>query len=132
MYESLKKLMNNSYAPYSKFKVAAIVEMKDGKFFGGVNVENANYTSICAERNAIATAVANGYKKGDFERIYVMLENGEIGWPCMACRQVILEFFERDKLITSVDKNGQMESHTVAEMCPYPFSEEDLKWKADL
>lgn len=127
MYESLKKLMNNSYAPYSKFKVAAIVEMKDGKFFGGVNVENANYTSICAERNAIATAVANGYKKGDFERIYVMLENGEIGWPCMACRQVILEFFERDKLIISVDKNGQMESHTVAEMCPYPFSEEDLK-----
>ena len=127
MYESLKKLLGNAYAPYSKFKVAAIVETKDGKFFGGVNVENANYTSICAERNAIATAIANGYKKGDFERIYVMLENGKIGWPCMACRQVILEFFERDKLITSVSENGNMESHTVAEMCPYPFSEEDLK-----
>ena len=127
MYESLKRLIGNSYAPYSKFKVAAIVETKDGKFFGGVNVENANYTSICAERNAIATAVANGYKKGDFERIYIMLENGEIGYPCMACRQVILEFFEKDKLITSVDRNGNMESHTVLEMCPFPFSSEDLK-----
>ncbi len=127
MYEILKKLMKNAYAPYSKFRVAAIVETKDGKFFGGVNVENANYTSICAERNAIATAIANGYKKGDFEHIYVMLENGEIGYPCMACRQVILEFFEKDKLITSVDGNGNMESHTVEEMCPYPFSEEDLK-----
>ena len=131
MYESLKKLMQNSYAPYSKFKVAAIVETKDGKFFGGVNVENANYTSICAERNAIAAAVAKGYKKGDFEHIYVMLENGRFGWPCMACRQVILEFFEKDKLITSVDGNGNMESHTVEEMCPYPFDEEDLKWKVD-
>ena len=62
MYEILKKLMKNAYAPYSKFRVAAIVETKDGKFFGGVNVENANYTSICAERNAIATAIA---RKGD-------------------------------------------------------------------
>ena len=132
MCESLKELLKNSYAPYSKFRVAAIVEMKDGKYFGGVNVENANYTSICAERNAIAGAIAKGYKKGDFERIYIMLESGEIGWPCMACRQVILEFFEKDKLITSVDKNGHMESHTVEELCPYPFSEEDLKWKVVL
>lgn len=127
MLESLQELMKNAYAPYSKFKVAAIVEMKDGKYFGGVNVENANYTSICAERNAIASAVAAGYKKGDFEHIYVMLESGEIGWPCMACRQVILEFFEKDKLITSVSKDGNMESHTVEEMCPYPFTDEDMK-----
>ena len=56
-----------------------------------------------------------------------MLESGEIGWPCMACRQVILEFFEKDKLITSVSKDGNMESHTVEEMCPYPFTDEDMK-----
>ena len=127
MIESLEELLKNAYAPYSKFKVAAIVETKDHKFFGGVNVENANYTSICAERNAIASAVARGYKKGDFERIYIMFENGKIGWPCMACRQVILEFFEKDKLITSVDKSGHMESHSVLEMCPYAFDSEDLK-----
>ena len=29
MVESLKELMKNAYAPYSKFRVAAIVEMKD-------------------------------------------------------------------------------------------------------
>ena len=127
MKEKLEELLKNSYAPYSNFRVAAIVETKDHNYFGGVNVENANYTSICAERNAIAAAIANGYKKKDFERIYVMLENGQIGWPCMACRQVILEFFEKDKLITAIDKNGHTESHTVSEMCPYPFSEEDLK-----
>ena len=127
MQESLKKLLDNAYAPYSNFKVAAIVKTKDGKYYGGVNVENANYTSICAERNAIANAISNGYKKGDFEAIYIMLENGEIGWPCMACRQVILEFFEQDKLIYAVKKDGGMESHSVSEMCPFPFTSEDLK-----
>ena len=128
MKESLKELMKNSYAPYSNFRVAAIVEMKDGKFFGGVNVENAAYGSgICAERSAILSAISAGYKKGDFERIYLMLENGKFGWPCMACRQVILEFFERDKFITSVDADGNMESHTVSELCPYPFTDEDMK-----
>ena len=127
MQNSLKKLLENAYATYSKLKGAALVKTKDGKYFGGVNVENANYTSICAERNAIAAAVSSGYRKGDFEAIYVMLENGEYGWPCMACRQVILEFFEQDKLIYSVKKDGEMESHTVKEMCPYPFTSEDLK-----
>ena len=70
MKESLKNLLRNSYAPYSKFHVAAIVKMKDGKYYAGVNVENANYTSICAERNAIASAIASGYKRFDFEAIY--------------------------------------------------------------
>ena len=127
MQENLKKLLENSYAPYSKFRVAAVVKMKDGKYFGGVNVENANYTSICAERNAIAAAIASGYKKHDFEAIYIMLENGEIGWPCMACRQVILEFFEKNKAVYSVKENGTMDAHTVSELCPYPFTDEDLK-----
>ena len=127
MKEKLEKLLENAYAPYSKFRVAAIVETHDHKYFGGVNVENANYTSICAERNAIALAVANGYKKGNFERLYIMLDNGNVGWPCMACRQVILEFFEPHKSIIVIDKNGNMNSHTVGELCPYPFSSEDLK-----
>lgn len=127
MKESLKSLLRNSYAPYSKFHVAAIVKMKDGKYYAGVNVENANYTSICAERNAIASAIASGYKRFDFESIYIMLENGSEGWPCMACRQVILEFFEKDKKVYCVKENGEMIAHTVSELCPYPFSDEDLK-----
>ena len=127
MKESLEKLLVNAYAPYSNFKVSAIVKTVDGHFFGGVNVENANYTSICAERNAIASAIANGYKRGDFEAIYIMLDSGEIGWPCMACRQVILEFFELDKCIYSVKKDGTSEVHTVSELCPYPFTVEDLQ-----
>ena len=42
MREQLEKLLNNSYSPYSNFKVSAIVVMKDGNTFSGVNVENAS------------------------------------------------------------------------------------------
>ena len=62
MEESLKRLLKNSYSPYSGFKVAAICLMKDGKSFGGVNVENASYgATICDERVAINNAIASGY-----------------------------------------------------------------------
>ena len=96
MYERLKQLLNNSYSPYYHFPVSAIVNTKDGNTFEGVNVENANGTSICAERHAIGSAIAKGYKKGDFDSIYVMLSNGEFGTPCFACRQVLLEFLDKN------------------------------------
>lgn len=127
MKEKLEKLIQNAYSPYYNFKVGCIVVMKDGSEFVGVNVENANGTSICAERHAIGQAIANGYKKGDFDKLYVMLENGEFGTPCFACRQVIVEFFNKDSLIISVNKNGEEKEYKVSELCPYPFSEEDLK-----
>ena len=74
MREELIKLLDKAYAPYSKFKVAAIIETADGKYIPGVNGENASYgAAICAERNAVTTAVAMGYRKGDFKKIYIMV-----------------------------------------------------------
>ena len=128
MEESLKRLLKNSYSPYSGFKVASICLMKDGKSFGGVNVENASYGgAICAERSAIVSAISAGYKKHDFEKMYVMCDNEKIGMSCMICRQVIQEFFEKDKMIIAMNPNGDEIVHTVEELCPYPFDEEDLK-----
>ena len=121
MYEKLKELLNNSYSPYYHFPVSAITVMKDGKEFVGVNVENANGTSICAERHAIGNAIAHGYKKGDFDRIYIMLSSGEFGTPCFACRQVLSEFFNKEDKVISVDKDGNEKTFTIEELCPYPF-----------
>lgn len=127
MLDKLNQLLKNSYSPYSKFRVAAIVKMKDGKEFSGVNVENASYgAAICAERSAIVSAISNGYKKHDFEELYVMCDNEKIGMPCFLCRQVISEVFEKDKKVICMNPEGQSEIHTVEEMCPYPFGEEDL------
>lgn len=128
MKEKLLKLLENSYSPYSDFRVAAILVTKDGKEFNGINVENASYgASICAERSAIVSAISNGYKKNDFEKLYVMCDNEKIGMPCMVCRQVIGEFFEPAKEIIAMNPNGDTITHTVSELCPYPFNEDDLK-----
>ena len=128
MQEKLKELLKNSYSPYSNFKVAAIVVMKDGKEFNGVNVENASYgAAICAERSAIVSAISNGYKNGDFKELHVMVGSGKIGMPCFICRQVISEMFEKKCAVYCYDTNGNVEKYTVEELCPYPFNSEDLR-----
>lgn len=127
MIEKLINLQNNSYSPYSNYKVSAIVVMKDGKEFNGVNVENASYgAAICAERSAILSAVSAGYSKGDFEELHVMVGSGEIGMPCFLCRQVISELFDKDKKVYAYSTKGDVEVHTVEELCPYPFGSDDL------
>ena len=124
MREELIKLLDKAYAPYSKFKVAAIIETADGKFIPGVNVENASYgAAICAERDAVTTAVAMGYRKGDFKKIYIMVSGDKLSMPCFICRQVIVEFFDKDSEIVLISKNGEEERHTVSESCPYTLDE---------
>ena len=126
MREKLEKLLNNSYAKYSNYRVSAICVMRDGKEINGVNVENASYgATICAERVAITSAVAKGYKKGDFKELHVMVDSDKLGMPCFICRQVISEFFDNEsRVIVYSRKNTK--SFIVKEICPYPFTEENL------
>ena len=126
MREKLEKLIENSYAPYSKYRVAAICVMSDFKEFNGVNVENASYgATICAERSAIVGAISNGYKKHDFKELHVYVDSVKLGSPCFVCRQVISEFFDKNCKVFVYSKNEQKE-FIVAELCPYPFNEEML------
>ena len=128
MEESFKRLLKNSYSPYSGFRVASICLMKDGKSFGGVNVENASYGgSICAERVAICTAIASGYTKGDFSKLYVMCDSPKVSSSCFICRQVISEFFDKDAEVIFYSNDGEKEVYTVGDLCPYPFGSSDLK-----
>jgi cytidine deaminase len=126
MREKLEVLLENSYAVYSHYRVACICVMNDGKKFNGVNVENASFgATICAERNAITSAVTAGYKKGDFKELHVMVDSDKFGHPCFMCRQVITEFFNSNDKIYVYSQKG-MEVYRVSELCPYPFSEENL------
>lgn len=127
MQEKLLKLLDMSYAPYSRFRVSAIIVMKDGKEVSGVNVENASYgATICAERNAITSAITLGYKKNDFDRLYVMTSGKKISSCCFMCRQLITEFFDKDCVVTLMDMVGNTKELTVSQLCPYPFDETDL------
>ena len=128
MEESLKRLIKNSHSPYSGFRVASICLMKDGKSFGGVNVENASYgATICAERVAITSAVASGYKKGDFSKLYVMCDSEKVSTSCFMCRQVISEFFDKESEVTFYSNDGDKQTYLVKDLCPNPFGESDLK-----
>ena len=127
MKDELIRLLDKAYAPYSKFHVASMLEMKDGKYIPGVNVENSSYgASICSERNAITTAISMGYKKGDFKRIYIMVSGNKLSKPCFACRQVMVEFFDKDSEVVLMGKSGESEVYKISELCPYPFDESDL------
>ena len=128
MIEKLKEVAKNSYSPYSNFRVATIVIMKDGMEFKGVNVENAAYgSSICSERSAILSAISNGYKKGDFKELHCLcLDSNRISTSCFACRQVISELFDKDALLYFYSNTGEYKKYTVEELCPYPFDSEDL------
>ena len=127
MKEKLLNLLDRSYSPYSKFRVAAIVVMKDGTEFVGVNVENASYgVCNCAERSAIYSAISNGYKRYDFEKLYVMCNSETIGTPCFVCRQVISEMFEPEKEVICINPKGEEKKFIVSDLCPYPFNDESL------
>jgi len=129
MLEKLLKVANNSYSPYSKFRVATILVMNDGKEIPGVNVENAAYgSSICSERSAIVSAISMGYKKGDFKELHCLCaDSSRVSTSCFGCRQVINEFFDKDAPIYFYSNQGDIKKYTVAELCPYPFDDEDLK-----
>ena len=125
--EELIKLLDKAYAPYSKFHVAAILEVSDGKLIPGVNVENASYGGcICAERNAFTTAVTMGYTKGDFKKLYLMVSGDNLSMPCFMCRQVMTELMSKDAEVVLMGKTGETKTYKVSELCPYPFDENDL------
>jgi cytidine deaminase len=85
--------MKHAYAPYSQFRVGAAVLLSDGRAFSGCNVENASYgLTICAERNAVFSAVAGSSKKPVIVAAAVVNHRGVACSPCGACRQVLAEF----------------------------------------
>lgn len=127
MKEKLQKVLQNSYSPYSKFKVGAILITKDGKEIQGVNVENASYGgTICAERSAFVSAISNGYHPYEFSKLYVMVDSPKISTCCFICRQIIIEMMEQDKEIICMNQNGEEKRFKVSDLCPEPFDEGDL------
>ncbi len=117
-----EEILVNAYAPYSQFKVGAAVLTKQGNIFTGCNVENVSYgLSICAERNAIANAVAN--EGGNHLEIIAIAvaNNRQIACsPCGACRQVIQELGQGAVVIFRNESDWQ--TSAITEMLPQGFS----------
>ncbi len=117
LFEAAKGVWGKSYAPYSKFHVAAAV-LSDGEIFTGVNVENISYgLTICAERTAIFSMATRGLRKID--AILVMTKTGKTP-PCGACRQVMAEFGD-DFPVYMASPEGIKSTTTLKEILPDAF-----------
>jgi cytidine deaminase len=113
LYELARAAAADAYAPYSNFLVGAAVLLRDGRVVTGVNVENASYPlGMCAERCALARAVAEGAHPGDLEAMAVTAS------PCGGCRQWTIEFgLERVAFM----QRGELLVRRPAELLPDSF-----------
>lgn len=117
----------NSYSPYSKFKVGACALLKNGKIYRGCNIENSSYgLSNCAERTTLFKLYSDGYNKDDVVAFAVIgSTEGPIS-PCGACRQVMSELLNLDCPVYLFNLDHKLKKTTVSELLPYSFSKEDL------
>lgn len=114
-----REVAKNAYAPYSNFTVGAAL-LTDKGVITGCNVENASYgLTICAERNAITTAVAQGAK----HILALALAAPKAVPPCGACLQVLAEFCGPELPITlaALDESVPATSITLGALFPTAF-----------
>ena len=117
-------VMERAYAPYSRFRVGAALLGSDGSVHEGCNVENAAFPAgLCAERNALAAAVARGLRS--FDAIVIASEADEPTPPCGLCRQV-LEEFAPNLVVLSVTRDGRSARWTLEQLLPRAFNSRSL------
>ena len=119
LLEAAARARENAYAPYSEYPVGAALEVSDGSVFLGSNVENSSLSmTICAERSAVAAAVAAGHR--DFQRLALSVREGDPPAPCGACRQVLGEFAPSLPVLS--EANGVRREWVLDALLPEPFS----------
>lgn len=119
------EISKKAYVNYSKFPVGAVLIDENGRKFYGVNVENASFgLSLCAERNAITTAVTEGMKK--IKTIVVTGATEEPISPCGACRQVISEFADKELVIILSNYKKDYKIYSMKDLLPYSFKPSDM------
>jgi len=107
-----------AYVPYSGFAAGAAVQCKSGAVFVGSNIENISYgLTICAERIAVASAVAAGQR--EFVAIAVVADTNEPIVPCGACRQFLAEFAP-ELIIVSATMRGGQKVENLSQLLPDP------------
>lgn len=123
LMEGAREAMKRAYAPYSKYRVGACVRAGDGRLFKGCNVENASFgMTICAERNALTSAVTEGATV--FDAIAIAAE-GAVPYPCGACRQTMREF-AKDLRVLLVCGDDIRET-SLSKLLPDSFGPESLQ-----
>lgn len=100
LLEAAREVRKRAYAPYSRLRVGAALLTAKGAIFIGANVENASYgLTLCAERAAVAAAVAAEGPDLEIVALAAVGPPQAACPPCGACRQVIQEFGAEARII---------------------------------
>lgn len=127
MLNNLIKLLKNSKSDYYNYKVSCVLVCKDSKEFFGVNVETSSPAAgICAERNALFSAISAGYKKEDFKEMHILVDSKKHAKPCFVCRQALADYVLDDVEIFLYSIDGFCEKVVLRDLIPHKFDKEDL------
>jgi cytidine deaminase len=124
LYAAAFAAMEHAYAPYSRFRVGAALQSAEGAVSVGCNVENSAFPAgICAERSALASAVAQGRR--EFATLMVVTEAEEPTPPCGLCRQALVEFAP-SLAVVSVTTRGKRSRWSLRDLLGHPFTPASL------
>ena len=124
LYAAAFTAMKNAYAPYSQFRVGAALRSVDGAVSVGCNVENSAFPAgICAERSALAAAVAAGHRA--FDLLLVVTEAKDPTPPCGLCRQALVEF-GTNLGVVSATASGERAEWSMRDLLAQPFTPASL------
>lgn len=122
LHKRATEAAQNSYSPYSRFRVGAALLLENGEIVAGTNVENASYRlTSCAEQAAIAAAVTQFGPAIRVRAVVVVNLNGAACMPCGACRQTLWEFSSPETVVLYPSGDGQVVTTTMGELLPAGF-----------
>ena len=108
-----------AYVPYSNYRVGAALLTASGEIIAGCNVENATFgATCCAERSAVFSAVAQGYR--EFRAVAVATNGEDPGTPCGICRQVLAEFGSNLDVLCFTPEGAEAR-YRLSELLPHAF-----------
>lgn len=114
------QVRRRAYAPYSNFAVGAAVVSADGRVFLGCNVENASFgLSLCAERAALAAAVAGGVRQ--VTAVVIVADARVPPAPCGACRQWMAELGSQSMEVVAANLKGDIHRYELGRLLPHAF-----------
>jgi cytidine deaminase len=126
LFQEALRAAQNSYSPYSNFKVGAALQLTTGEVVTGTNVENVTLgLTICAERSALVSAISQFGPKVRIAAVAVANLNSSASPPCGACRQMLAEFIVPDAPIVFPVSDGNC-TMSFSERFPLAF---EMKWK---
>ena len=118
------EVRENSYSPYSKYKVGAALLSASGKIYTGANFENASFgAGTCAERVALGAALSAGERR--FAAICVAGADDSIT-PCGICRQALCEFGDIDVYCVGAEETSEVKKYKLSRLLPASFGPERL------